>query len=121
MRRPPRNPFHHSDLGGAYLAFAPKFCEYDQNVTRGPLSDDHCHTRRAICGRPFSRSCRLAAQLDFISPDRLRAALHTWTADKARALGEILLHQKQLLPRQIRFSQVNRQRHTQQRDAGSSS
>ena len=41
MRRPPRNPFHHSDLGGPFLAFAPKFCDDDQDVTRGPLSDDH--------------------------------------------------------------------------------
>jgi hypothetical protein len=41
MRRPPRNPFHHSDLGGAFLAFAPKFGDDDQDVTRGRLSDDH--------------------------------------------------------------------------------
>ena len=41
MRRPPRNPFHHSDLGGPFLAFAPKFCDDDQDVTRGRLSDDH--------------------------------------------------------------------------------
>jgi hypothetical protein len=41
MRRPPRNPFHHSDLGGPFIAFAPKFCDDDQEVTRGPLSDDH--------------------------------------------------------------------------------
>jgi len=41
MRRPPRNPFHHSDLGGPFLAFAPKFGDDDQDVTHGPLSDDH--------------------------------------------------------------------------------
>jgi hypothetical protein len=41
MRRPPRNPFHHSDLGGPFLPFAPKFCDDDQDVTHGPLSDDH--------------------------------------------------------------------------------
>jgi len=41
MRRPPRNPFHHSDLGGPFLAFAPKFGDDDQELTRGPLSDDH--------------------------------------------------------------------------------
>jgi len=41
MRRPPRNPFHHSDLGGPFLPFAPKFCDDEQELTRGPLSDDH--------------------------------------------------------------------------------
>jgi len=41
MRRPPRNPFHHSDLGGPFLAFAPKFNDDDQEVRREPLSDDH--------------------------------------------------------------------------------
>jgi len=41
MRRPPRNPFHHSDLGGPFLAFAPKLPECDQDVTHGSLSDDH--------------------------------------------------------------------------------
>jgi len=41
MRRPPRNPFHHSDLGGPFLAFAPKFCDDDQEVTRERLSGDH--------------------------------------------------------------------------------
>jgi hypothetical protein len=41
MRRPPRNPFHHSDLGGPFLAFAPKFCDDDEDVTRGRLPDDH--------------------------------------------------------------------------------
>ena len=40
MRRPPRNPFHHSDLGGPFLAFAPKFAE-DGDVTHGQLPDDH--------------------------------------------------------------------------------
>jgi len=41
MRRPPRNPFHHSDLGGAYLAFAPKFCEEEEDVAHRQLPDDH--------------------------------------------------------------------------------
>ena len=41
MRRPPRNPFHHSDLGGPFLPFAPEFREPDQDVKHGPLADDH--------------------------------------------------------------------------------
>ena len=41
MRRPPRNPFHHSDLGGPFLPFAPRFSDDEQELTRGPLSDDH--------------------------------------------------------------------------------
>jgi hypothetical protein len=32
MRRPTRTPFHHSDLGGAFVAFAPGFGEGDQDL-----------------------------------------------------------------------------------------
>lgn len=39
MRRLRRNPFHYSDLGGAFLAFAPKFGE-DEEVARRPLPED---------------------------------------------------------------------------------
>ncbi len=41
MRRPPRNLFHHSDLGGPFLAFAPKFADDDPDLARGPLPDEH--------------------------------------------------------------------------------
>ena len=34
MRPPTRTPFHHSDLGGPYLAFAPEFRECDQDLNR---------------------------------------------------------------------------------------
>jgi hypothetical protein len=32
MRRPTRTPFHHSDLGGPFVAFAPEFRECDQEL-----------------------------------------------------------------------------------------
>jgi hypothetical protein len=32
MRRPTRSPFHHSDLGGPFVAFAPEFRECDQDL-----------------------------------------------------------------------------------------
>jgi hypothetical protein len=32
MRRPTRTPFHHSDLGGPFVAFAPEFRECDQDL-----------------------------------------------------------------------------------------
>jgi hypothetical protein len=52
MRRLPRNPFHHSDLGGAFLAFAPKFGDAEEDITREPLPVDHlpdpAHHRRSF-------------------------------------------------------------------------
>jgi hypothetical protein len=52
MRRLPRNPFHHSDLGGAFLAFAPKFGDDEEDVTREKLPDDPspspAHHRRSF-------------------------------------------------------------------------
>jgi hypothetical protein len=33
MRRPTRTPFHHSDLGGPFSAFASGFRECDQDLT----------------------------------------------------------------------------------------
>jgi hypothetical protein len=44
MRRPPRNPFHHSDLGGAYLAFAPRFGD-EEEVARDSFSQDSVPAR----------------------------------------------------------------------------
>jgi hypothetical protein len=32
MRRPTRSPFHQSDLGGPFVAFAPKFREGDEDL-----------------------------------------------------------------------------------------
>jgi len=34
MRPPPRSPFHHSDLGGPFAAFAPELRERDQGLNR---------------------------------------------------------------------------------------
>jgi hypothetical protein len=34
MRRPTRSPFHHSDLGGPFVAFARGFHESDQDLSR---------------------------------------------------------------------------------------
>jgi hypothetical protein len=33
MRRPTRSPFHHSDLGGPFQAFAPGFHECDEDLS----------------------------------------------------------------------------------------
>jgi hypothetical protein len=33
MRRPTRSPFHHSDLGGPFQAFAPGFRECDEDLS----------------------------------------------------------------------------------------
>ncbi len=38
MRRPTRTPFHHSDLGGPFVAFARGFHEGDEDLTREPDS-----------------------------------------------------------------------------------
>jgi hypothetical protein len=35
MRPPTRSQFHHSDLGGPFAAFAPKFHECDKDLKRG--------------------------------------------------------------------------------------
>ncbi len=40
MRRPTRTPFHHSDLGGPFVAFAPEFRERDQEL-RGEADSSH--------------------------------------------------------------------------------
>jgi len=79
MRRPPRNPFHHSDLGGAFLAFAPKFCDDDEDVTRGPLSDDHLPypTRH-------QRSSILSLLIDALRYRRHRAVARPTIADPAK-------------------------------------
>jgi len=39
MRRPTRSPFHHSDLGGPFVAFARGFHECDENLRRA--ADSH--------------------------------------------------------------------------------
>jgi len=38
MRRPTRTLFHHSDLGGAFVAFARGFHECDEGLTHEPDS-----------------------------------------------------------------------------------
>jgi hypothetical protein len=76
MRRPPRNPFHHSDLGGAFLAFAPKFSDDDQDVTRGPLSDDHL---------PYSTRHQRSSILSLLI-DALRYRRHRAVAPPAAAI-----------------------------------
>jgi serine/threonine protein kinase/uncharacterized protein with WD repeat len=42
----------------------------------------------------------LALQMDFISRDALIAAMNAWVLDKAKPLGELLLHQQMLRPDQ---------------------
>ena len=39
MRPPPRTLFHHSDLGGPYLAFAPEYRDSDQDLNRAADSN----------------------------------------------------------------------------------
>ena len=82
MRRPTRTFFHHSDLGGPFLAFAPKFCEDDQDVTRGPLSDDHLPypTRH-------QRSSILSLLIDALRYRRHRAVARPAVADPAKPGG----------------------------------
>ncbi len=53
MRPPTRTPFHHSDLGGPYLAFAPEFRDCDQDLKRGadsayPLFYPTRHQRSSV-------------------------------------------------------------------------
>jgi hypothetical protein len=38
MRRPTRTPFHHSDLGGPFVAFAPEFREGDRDLSEADSS-----------------------------------------------------------------------------------
>lgn len=53
MRRPTRSPFHHSDLGGAFGAFAPGFHEGGEDVkhepdTSHPLFTPTRHQRSSV-------------------------------------------------------------------------
>jgi hypothetical protein len=53
MRRPTRTPFHHSDLGGAFVAFARGFHECDEGLrheadSTHPLFSPTRHQRSSI-------------------------------------------------------------------------
>jgi hypothetical protein len=53
MRRPTRTPFHHSDLGGPFVAFAPEFRERDEELrheadSSHPLFHPTRHQRSSI-------------------------------------------------------------------------
>ena len=74
MRRPPRHPFHHSDLGGAFAAFAPEVRDDDKDVR--PSSDAHLfrpirHRHASILSQLIDVLC----QRRMVSRDRLRSSL----------------------------------------------
>lgn len=53
MRHPTRSPFHPSDLGGPFVAFAPKFREGDEELkdeaySRHPLFTPTRHQRSSV-------------------------------------------------------------------------
>ena len=78
MRPPPRTQFHHSDLGGPYLAFAPEFREYGQDLNREaassyPLFYPTRHQRSSILSvliDALRRRRAIGRDLDLVVPGK---------------------------------------------------
>ena len=78
MRPPPRSQFHHSDLGGPYLAFAPEFRGCDQDLNRAadsnrPLFYPTRHQRSSVLSMLIDALRRRRAtgrDLDLVVPSK---------------------------------------------------
>ena len=75
MRRPTRTPFHHSDLGGAFGAFAPGFHEGGEDVkhepdTSHPLFAPTRHQRSSILSMLIDALAHRRMHLDSSSRPR---------------------------------------------------
>jgi serine/threonine protein kinase/tetratricopeptide (TPR) repeat protein len=58
----------------------------------------------------------LALQMDFISRDKLVAAMHAWVLDKSKGIGEILVAQGVLTPQRLTLLQSLVDEHVRQHD-----